>query len=90
MRGRTTLDEAETIALNALGFLADSPKGLELLMDQSGLDLATIRQRAADRDFQAAVLDFLLANEALLANFCQSTQTEPQAVHMANHLLRGG
>ncbi len=90
MRGRPTLDEAETIALNALGYLADSPNGLELLMAQSGLDLATIRQRATDRDFLAAVLDFLMANEALVADFCHSTQTEPQAVQMANHLLSGG
>jgi hypothetical protein len=90
MHGRTTLDEAETIALNALAFLADSPDGLELLMDQSGLDLAIIRQRAAERDFLAALLDFLMANEALLARFCQSTQTEPKAVQMANHVLSGG
>ena len=90
MRSRTTLDDAETIALSALGFLADSPNRLELLMDQSGLDLATIRQRAADRNFLVAVLDFLLANEALLVDFCESTQTPPKAVQMANRLLSGG
>jgi hypothetical protein len=90
MRSRTSLDEAETIALNALGFLADSPNGLELLMHQSGLDLSTIRKRAADREFMVAVLDFLMANEALLVDFCQSTQTEPQTVQMANYVLSRG
>ena len=89
MRGRTTLEEAETIALNALGFLADSPNGLERLMEQSGLDSTTIRQRAADRDFLGAVLDFLMSNEELLIDFCQTTQTEPHAVQMANHVLGG-
>lgn len=90
MRGRTSLDEAETIALNALGFLADSPNRLELLMQQSGLDPAAIRERATDREFLVAVLDFLMANEALLVDFCQTTQTEPQAVQMANHVLNRG
>jgi hypothetical protein len=87
MQRRTTLEDAETIALNALTFLADSPDRMELFVQQSGLDLATIRKRAADREFLAAVTDFLMANEALLVDFCQSTQTQPQAVRMANHLL---
>ena len=90
MHRRTTPAESETIALNALGFLADSPNGLERLMEQSGLDSTTIRERVADRHFLGAVLDFLMANEALLTDFCQSTQTEPQAVQMANRLLSGG
>ena len=90
MRGRTTPEETETIALNALGFLADLPNGLERLMEQSGLDSTTIRERAADRHFLGAVLDFLMANEELLVDFCESTQTEPQAVRMACHVLGGG
>lgn len=90
MRGRTTLAEAETIALNVLGFLADSPEKLDSLMEQSGLDASTIRVRAADRDFLGAVLDFLMANEALLVDFCETSQTDPKAVQMASHVLGGG
>ena len=89
MRGRTTLDEAEIIALNALAFLAESPNGLEQLSQQSGLDPVAIRKRANEREFLVAILDFLMANEALLVDFCQTTQTEPEAVQMANHVLSG-
>jgi len=86
MRGANA-EQAEIVALSALGFLATAPGALERLMEQSGLDAATLKLRAADRDFQGAVLDFLLANEALLVDFCQTTQTEPRAVQMANHIL---
>lgn len=89
MRGRTTLEDAETMALNALGFLIDLPENLERLMTQSGMDGSTIRQRAAERDFLAAILDFLMANEELLLDFCQTTGTDPKAVQMAGHILGG-
>jgi 16S rRNA G527 N7-methylase RsmG len=89
MRGRTNPAEAETIALNALGFLVDSPEDLEKFMRQSGVDLATIRASAADRDFLTAVLDFLMADEALLVRFCESTQTEPKKVQRATHEFGG-
>ena len=89
MRGRTTQESAETMALNVLGFLADSPENLERFMTQSGTDLSTIRKRAGDRDFLVAVMDFLMANEALLVDFCQTTETDPKAVQIANHVLGG-
>jgi len=89
MRDRNGLQSAETMALNALGFLADSPDKLERLMAQSGVDLATVRERAGERDFLAAVLDFLMANEDLLVDFCHTTGTAPKAVHLACHKLGG-
>lgn len=87
MRGRMTLESSETLALNVLGFLVDSPESLERLMQQSGADLPTIREKAGDRDFLAAVLDFLMADEGLLVDFCQTSQTDPKAVQMACHIL---
>jgi hypothetical protein len=87
MRSRTTPEQAETLAVNALGYLARSSKGLERLMDLSGLDAAAIRQRAGERDFLVAVLDFLMANEELLVDFCHDTQTEPRAVQIASRTL---
>jgi hypothetical protein len=90
MRTRTNPKDAETIALNVLGFLAESPQAMERLMDQSGLDSSTIRKRAADRDFLAAVVDFLLANEHLLVDFCESRRIDPKRVQMAAHDLGGG
>jgi Protein of unknown function (DUF3572) len=89
MRRTPNHENAETIALNALSFLAESPDALESFMRQSGVDPTTIRLRAAERDFLAAVLDFLMADEVLLVRFCDSTQTEPRAVKQANYQLGG-
>jgi hypothetical protein len=89
MRRAPNRENAETIALNALSFLAESQEALESFMHQSGVDPATIRLRAAERDFLAAVLDFLLADEVLLVRFCDSTQTEPKVVRQANYELGG-
>ena len=87
MRGRLTPEAAETTALNALGFLVDSPEALATFMAQSGVDLTTIRARAADSDFLLAVLDFLMANEALLVDFCETRRIDPKTVQMAAHIL---
>jgi len=89
MRCTPNPENDETIALNALSFLAESPDDLESFMHQSGVDPTTIRLRAAERDFLAAVLDFLMADEALLVRFCDSTLTEPRAVKQANYRLGG-
>jgi hypothetical protein len=87
MHGRLTPENAATIALNALGFLANSPQALDGFMQQSGVDLTTIRATAAERDLLVAVLDFVMANEELLVDFCESSRTEPRAVQMASHVL---
>ena len=89
MRGRLNPENAETIALNALGYLVDSPQALDRFMQHSGVDLTTIRARAGERDLLVAVLDFLMADEELLVEFCESTRTEPRAVQMAGHILGG-
>lgn len=89
MRRALNPKNAETLALNALSFLAESPDALELFMHQSGVDPTTIRLRAAERDFLAAVLDFLMADEALLVRFCESTRTPPASVRQANYELGG-
>lgn len=89
MRGRSIPEDAETTALKALGYLADSPQALEMFMAQSGVGMTTIRARASERDFLTAVVDFFLANEELLLDFCEATRTDPRAMQMAGHTLGG-
>ena len=89
MRDPPTLENAQTLALKVLGFLANSPETMERLMQQSGLDSATIRERAAEPDFLLAVVDFLMANEDVMIDFCQVTRIEPKAVQLASQLLSG-
>lgn len=58
-------------------------------MAQSGVDVTTLRARAAESDFLVAVLDFLMANEELLVDFCETRRIDPKAVQMAVHILGG-
>jgi hypothetical protein len=89
MRAQMTPVNAQTLALKALGFLANSDDALQRLMDQSGLDVGTLKDRAGDRDTLASLLDFLLADEQLLMDFCDQESIEPKSVHIAQHMLAG-
>ncbi len=83
-------DTAETIGLKALGFLAETPDGLSRLLDISGIDVATLRNRAAEPEVLGAVLDFLLADDALIQDFCKGESLDARDVHRARHALPGG
>ena len=89
MRARMNLESAQTIALKALGFIANSEGALDRLMELSGLDRLTLRERAAEPEVLASLLDFLLQDEGLLVDFCQDESVDPKDVHMARHLLGG-
>jgi Protein of unknown function (DUF3572) len=89
MRGRMTLEGAQLLGLKALGFVANSDGALERLMELSGLDALTLRQRAGEPEVLASLLDFLLADEALLVEFCEAESVDARDVHMARHLLGG-
>lgn len=82
-----TADGAQTLALKALGHVAASDGALERLMELSGLDAASLHDRAGDADVLASVLDFLLADDVLLMDFCQAETIDPKDVHMARHVL---
>jgi hypothetical protein len=66
-------EQAEILALEALAWLAGQPDAIARFLTISGL--------------QASVLDYLLANESLLLEFCQSASLKPQAVHAARYRL---
>jgi hypothetical protein len=89
MANRMSPDGAHTIALKALGFIATSEGALDRLMDLSGLDRETLRERAGEPEVLASLLDFLLQDEGLLVDFCQDESVDPKDVHMARHLLGG-
>ena len=86
---RMNPDDAQTLALKALGFVAASEGGLDRLMELSGLDLGTLRAKASEPEILASLLDFLLADEGLLVDFCHGESIDPKDVHMARHVLGG-
>ncbi len=82
-------DRAATLALEALAFLAVRQETFERFADLSGLDPATVSARAAEVEFLVSVLDFILADEQLLLDFCENGSSDPRALHVARHVLGG-
>jgi hypothetical protein len=86
---KPTPDHAATIALKALGYLADFEQELNRFLDLSGASAETLRARIEEPEFLGAVLDFLLTHEELLVGFCDATSIPARDVHMARHVLAG-
>ncbi len=89
LRLSATQSNAEIIGLKALAFLAGSPETLDRFLTLSGTDTESFRQRAGEPECLAAVLEFLLTNEALLAHFCEDEDIDPRVVHLAAARLGG-
>ncbi len=81
--------EAETLALKALAFLAASPDDLGQFVRLTGVTPSNLRMRAGDPDILAAVMDFLLADDARLTAFCHALALDPRTLHAARRALPG-
>jgi hypothetical protein len=82
--------QAETIALQALAWIATDPDRLGRLLAETGLGPDEIRAQAADPAFLGGVLDFLLGDEAALVAFCGDAEIEPTWPARARVALPGG
>jgi len=81
--------QAETLALKTLAFLARDADRLLRFLTLCGLQIEDLRARAAEPELLAGVLDFLLADEALLAEFATGENLDPRAVRAARRALPG-
>jgi hypothetical protein len=84
-----TAASAEIVAFKALAFLANLPQAAARFEAETGADFLNSRQRAGDPEFLAAVVDFLLADEALARAFCAAESLEPAALRLARRALPG-
>ena len=82
-------NEAETLALKALAFLAHSEEDLDRFVTLSGVTPADLRSRADDPEILAAVLDFVLADDARITDFCEAAEIDPRELHAARRALPG-
>ncbi len=80
-------DQAETIALAALAFLAEDAQRLGRFLALTGLGPAELREQAQTPRFSAAVLDHLLRDESLLLVFAASRGVAPELIAPAQSLL---
>ena len=87
MTNHITPEKAEILALEALAWLAGHPDGIARFLAVSGLEAGDLRRAVGDRELLGSVLDFLLANEPLLVEFCQNASMSSRSVHAARHQL---
>ena len=59
-------EQAEIIAISALGWIAADPERLERFVAVSGLDLGDLRRAATEPGFAAGVLDYICSDEPTL------------------------
>ena len=80
---------AEALAMRALAYLAGEPEQLGRFLAATGIGPGDLRDRAADPDLLAAVLDHLLGDETLLLAFCESDGADPVETGRARVHLPG-
>jgi hypothetical protein len=84
-----TREQAESVAIRALGFLADDPERIGYFLAQTGINPRSLRQAASDPNFLLGVLDHLAAHEALLCAFAARADMPPEVVAEARNMLAG-
>jgi Protein of unknown function (DUF3572) len=88
--GREAREAAETLAIQALAFIAEEPERLGRFLGMTGLEAGQIRAAARQPGFLAGVLEHMLGDESLLIAFASSAGMDPAAVARARAALGSG
>jgi hypothetical protein len=83
-------ETAETIALQALGWLAAQDELLPVFLGATGASEQDLRVRATEPEFLGAVLDFLMMDDAWVVRFCDAQAMKYETPMMARAALPGG
>jgi hypothetical protein len=87
---KTPLPDPETLALQALAFIAGDDDRLERFIGLTGIDPAQLRGLARDPAGLGSVLDYLLGWEPLLLEFAAAQELKPESIAVARRKLPGG
>ncbi|MBN8997764.1 MAG: DUF3572 domain-containing protein [Rhizobiales bacterium] len=80
-------ESAETLAVEALSWIAGEPEQLERFLALAGIGPATLRKAASDPAFLAGVLDFLLGHEPTVLAFAEARRIAPSEIAEARRAL---
>jgi hypothetical protein len=83
-------EQAETIALQALAFLAKDDELLSHFLMVTGLTPQELKKRVREPDLLGGVLDAILVNDKTLLDFCNATSLSPDRIVQARQALPGG
>jgi len=88
-RSRPNKEAAETLAIQALAFIAEDTERMSGFLNATGIPAEQIRTAAGEPGFLAGVLDHMLGDESLLIAFADSAAIDPSAVARARSALVG-
>jgi hypothetical protein len=83
-------EAAETIAVQALAWLASTDDLLHSFMGASGLAPEDLRAQAGDPALAGAVLDFILMDDAWVVGFCDTIRLAYADLALVRASLPGG
>lgn len=83
-------DMAETLALQALGWIAGQDELFGLFLNATGAGQGELRAQAGNPHFLGAVLDFILQEDDRVLRFAEAAGVAPTAVGQARQALPGG
>ncbi len=86
---RLDIDGAGAIALQGLAFLASDDDRVSRFLTLTGMSPDDMRASASETQTQAAVLEYLLADESLLLVFAAEVGVPPEQIAPAYMLLAG-
>ncbi len=85
-----TEDKAETIALQALAWLAADDELLPVFLGSTGASLQELGGCASDPAFLASVLEFLTMDDRWVVAFCEASGIGCEEPMQARQVLPGG
>ncbi|MDQ0393069.1 DUF3572 family protein [Labrys monachus] len=80
-------EEAQAVAVAALGFIAADEDRLGHFLDLTGLAPDDIRRAVSQAGFLASVLQHVMSDEATAAAFATENHLSPEALRRAAHRL---
>jgi len=84
-----TPEAAQTVALQALAFVAADEDKMLAFAGKTGAGVADLKEGVNDLEFLGGVLDFLLEDEASLLTFCETLDLPPETPMRARAALPG-
>lgn len=84
---KPTRDDAETLALRVLAWLAADPERIERFLSLTGVAPGELAGRAQDPVLLAAIIDFLMGHEPDLVACAEALEVAPESFALARSLL---
>lgn len=81
--------EAQIIALNALGWLAEQPDDMQAFLSQAGLEASELSSLASEGPFLAGLMAFLTSSDERILGAAAAQGIAPERFARAGVVLNG-